>query len=130
MPSLLSPDSVDAAWTVVGLCADWCDACRGYRPQFAAFAASTSEARFVWLDVEDDADWVDDIDIETFPTLLVLNRAQPVFFGPVLPRVEVIERTLASLRAQSAPRPISPAGGVAAIEALAARVSTLPAAAT
>lgn len=98
MPTLLSPRDALAEWTVVSLCADWCDTCRAYQPSFADAAGRTAGARFVWLDVEDDADWVEALEIETFPTLLVIRARQPLFFGPVLPHADVVERTLAALQ--------------------------------
>lgn len=85
-------------WTVVCLCAEWCRTCEGYETEFARHAADSGEARHVWIDVEDDEDLVGDIDIETFPTLLVLQGDKPVFFGPVLPHIDVVDRTLRAAR--------------------------------
>ena len=53
------------------LCAAWCGTCRDYRAGFDALAAHFPEARFLWLDVEDDAELLDDYEVETFPTLLI-----------------------------------------------------------
>jgi thioredoxin 1 len=127
MPTLLSPPDAGAEWTVVSLCADWCDTCRAYQPSFADAAGRSAGARFVWLDVEDDADWVDALEIETFPTLLVIRSRRPLFFGPVLPQVEVVERTLAALRSADpqAARPALGSADAAALAALAARLETL-----
>jgi thioredoxin-like negative regulator of GroEL len=94
--------SSEAAWTVVCLCAEWCATCRDYRQAFEAYAARTGAVRHVWIDIEDAAGWLGDLDVETLPTLLVLRDAQPLFFGAVLPHVDVIERTLRALRAHGA----------------------------
>lgn len=80
--------------TVVCLCAEWCNACREYRRQFAQRAARADDALHLWVDIEDEADALGDLDIETFPTLLVLHRDRPTFFGPVLPQVEIIDSLL------------------------------------
>ncbi len=96
MPQTLAP-SPDAAWTVVCLCAEWCGTCRDYRRAFETRARGRSDAAHVWLDLEDDADWLGDIDVETLPTLLVLHGERPMFFGPVLPHIDVVDRTLRAL---------------------------------
>lgn len=83
--------------TVICLCADWCGACREYRLVFNALAASFPACRFVWMDVEDEADTVGDLDIETFPTLLVSCADQLLFAGPVLPRAADCRRLIESL---------------------------------
>ena len=52
----------------------------------------------MWVDIEDDDELVGDLDIETFPTLLVGTTGQQVlFFGPILPSPELLERLLARL---------------------------------
>ncbi len=57
-----------------------------------------SDAVHVWLDIEDDSDWLGDIDLETLPTLLVLHGDRPMFFGPVLPYLDIVDRTLRALK--------------------------------
>ena len=96
MPLTLAPNP-DAAWTVVCLCAEWCGTCRDYRRAFEARARERSDAMHVWVDLEDDADWLGDIDVETLPTLLVLHGERPMFFGAVLPHIDVVDRTLRAL---------------------------------
>jgi hypothetical protein len=98
MPHVLSSGPADAVWTVVCLCADWCGTCRDYRAAFERRARERDDARHVWLDIEDDSDWLGDLDVETLPTLLVLQGDRPVFFGPVLPNVDIVDRTLRALR--------------------------------
>jgi thioredoxin-like negative regulator of GroEL len=84
-------------WTVVCLCAEWCDTCREYRRLFDQRAARANDALHLWVDIEDDADVLGDLDIETFPTLLVLHGQRPRFFGPILPQIEVIDGLLRTL---------------------------------
>lgn len=83
---------------VACLCAAWCGTCREYAQTLEALAARHPELCFVWVDIETHADWLDDHDIENFPTLLVQDAGQPAgqarFFGPVLPAVGILERML------------------------------------
>lgn len=86
------------AWWVICLCADWCGTCREYRPLFDGLAREHPDARFVWVDVEDEADLAGDLDVETFPTLLIADRTQARFLGPLLPQIPVLARLLTSLK--------------------------------
>ncbi len=86
---------------VACLCAAWCGTCRDYQPGFHALAARFPAARFLWIDVEDDADLVDDYDVENFPTLLIQRDDTVLFFGTMLPHLELLQRTLESFHAQT-----------------------------
>lgn len=96
-------------WIVACLCAAWCDTCTAFRAPFEAWAARHPDLCFVWVDIEDQADVVGDLDVENFPTLLMQFGAIVTFFGPVLPDVKLAERLLqaqiekseAELRAQA-----------------------------
>lgn len=81
-------------WIVACLCAAWCDVCRQFRPAFDALAARHPEHRFVWIDIEDEADIVGDFDVEDFPTLLIQRGDTVVFFGTVLPDAGQAQRLL------------------------------------
>jgi thioredoxin 1 len=85
-----------SAATVVVLCAAWCDACRTFRPEFDRLAHARRDTRFIWLDVEDEAALVGDIDVENFPTLAVFRGDVPVFFGVCLPQRAVIAKLIAA----------------------------------
>jgi thioredoxin 1 len=100
------PPPREPRWLVVCLCAEWCGTCRDYREPLRAVAASFPEDAFAWIDVEDEAELVGDLDIETFPTLLVLNGPQVLFYGPVLPDEEGLRRLLRALE-QNGPQPTS-----------------------
>jgi thioredoxin 1 len=101
------------SWSVICLCAAWCGACREYRAVFDALAARHPEMEFRWLDVEDEEDLVGDLDVETFPTLLVAEGSQPRFLGPLEPHGPVLERLLASLREAAAPVKAASAADIA-----------------
>jgi thiol-disulfide isomerase/thioredoxin len=86
-----------AEYEVICICAAWCDTCAEYRPGFFELAAQFPQAAFRWLDTEDDAEEVGDLEIENFPTLLVKRGAQTLFFGPQPPSHEVLRRLLQTL---------------------------------
>jgi len=81
-------------WIVACLCAAWCDVCRQFQPAFDALAARHPDKRFVWVDVEDEADIVGDFDVENFPTLLMQRGDTVAFFGTVLPDAGQANRLL------------------------------------
>lgn len=86
---------------VVCLCADWCGTCREYRPGFEALARQWPDAGFHWVDVEEEADWIGDFDVENFPTLLIQRGDVVLFFGTMLPQHGLLQRTLETLTALS-----------------------------
>ena len=88
-------------FTVVGLCAAWCDTCASFRETFEDLAGRRPEATFVWVDIEDDAALAGDIDVENFPTLAVFHRTRAIHFGVSLPHGGVVDRLLDSLNAAS-----------------------------
>jgi thioredoxin-like negative regulator of GroEL len=81
-------------WVVACLCAAWCGTCGGYRAAFEGLAARHPDKVFVWIDIEDQADVVGDLDVENFPTLLLQREDTVAFFGTMLPDPAVAERLL------------------------------------
>ena len=100
-----APDRSDATWWVVCLCAEWCGVCREWRATFEQQARVHPQLRFAWVDVEDEADAMGEVDVETFPTVLVGRGDEALFLGPVLPSGAGLARLLASLLAQ--PQPVA-----------------------
>ena len=88
-------------WWVVCLCAQWCGVCREYRSAFEALARDWPQVRFEWVDVEDEEDVVGDVDVETFPTILIADGAAARFLGALLPQTQVLVRMLQSLQKDS-----------------------------
>jgi hypothetical protein len=100
-PAAFSPSGT---WTVACLCAAWCRTCDAVRPHFEARAAAHTHLMHRWIDIEDEADAIGDLDIETFPTLLVVRDGVPLFFGPVLPKPEAVDALIAALIEDPTPR--------------------------
>ena len=99
------------------LCAQWCGTCRDYRPLFEQLQTEFAGARFVWVDVEDEASLVDPIDVEDFPTLLIASTGQARFFGTLTPHLETLRRLV-----QSQVESPAPAHPDAAVQALTQRL--------
>lgn len=89
--------SAPSTGVVVCLCAEWCGVCREFRAVFDAAAQAHPDFRFRWLDVEDEAELLGDLDIETFPTLVILDADALQFAGPVVPQAAHLERLLRSV---------------------------------
>ena len=97
--------------------------CRQYEVEFRALQQQFPQVRFVWLDVEDGEELVGDLDVETFPTLLIAHQDRPMFLGPLLPQIKVLERLLASLQEAQAASPGLPAEAAALWRRIAAQLA-------
>jgi thioredoxin 1 len=86
--------AADAGQLAVCLCAAWCDTCDLYRPTFERAAEQFPEARFIWLDIEDQEELLGSLDVENFPTLLVAVQNEVRFFGTLTPQPETLVRML------------------------------------
>ncbi len=111
---------------VACLCAAWCGSCRDYRPLFDELAAQfAGQADFRWVDIEDEADRLGDLDIENFPTLLIATGDTVHFLGPVAPQAGTAARLIRSALAGE----VDAEGGEAGVSEvpadLAARVRAL-----
>jgi len=93
----------DGNWVVACLCAAWCDTCNTYRSKFAELASIHPEQRFVWIDIEDQAEFVGDLDIDNFPTLLMQHENVVSFFGTTLPDLILADRLLRAQLEKSPP---------------------------
>jgi thioredoxin 1 len=88
-------------WIVACLCANWCNTCTAYRAAFEKLAGRHPDKHFVWIDIEDQADVVGELDVDNFPTLLIQRGDTVAFFGTVLPDAALAERLLAAQLASS-----------------------------
>ena len=120
---LPSPSTAAATLLVACLCAQWCRTCDAYRDTLAATRDAMRRAhpeatlRFVWVDIEDESDLVGELDIEDFPTILIARDADVLFFGPVMPHAQTLDRLVRSALEHPA---------VLARETLAPDVAALP----
>ena len=61
-------------------------------------ARYTAQADFVWVDIEDQAQLLDQVDVDNFPTVLISDTTQVYFWGTLLPHAatasQLIERVL------------------------------------
>ena len=113
-----------ADWQVICLCAEWCGVCREWHEAFAALRERYPQVAFAWIDVEDEADAMGDVDVETFPTLLVAQGDRARFLGPVQPSAAQVSRVLDGFLADPHGGRDAPAPAGALLERLRAR--TLP----
>jgi hypothetical protein len=98
--------SANQALWVVCLCAQWCHVCEDYRIRFEqvrlSVIADYPRCQFLWIDVEDQADMLEPLDIDNFPTLLLAMGADPRFLGVITPQVQTLERLVRSAAAEPA----------------------------
>lgn len=110
------PDEDDAGtdgdWLVACLCAEWCGSCRDYRATFEQVARERPGWRFTWVDIEDESDALSafDLDIESFPSVLVARGAELRFLGALLPHAGTLTRTLDAARRDGLQAPASEQG--------------------
>jgi thioredoxin 1 len=114
---------------VACLCAQWCGVCRDYVDVFEQVRAQFSaQCAFTWIDIEDEADLLDGVDVENFPTLLLARGEEPLFFGTITPHAQTLERLVrGALAGDLAPLTGSGPGSseeqLHELQALASRVS-------
>ncbi|MCK9684277.1 thioredoxin family protein [Scleromatobacter humisilvae] len=112
---------------VACLCAQWCRTCDAYRDTLAATRDAMRRGhpdaamRFVWVDIEDESELVGDLDIEDFPTILLARGDQVLFFGPVLPHAQTLDRLVRNALDTDLP-PLSTAALAEDVRALPARL--------
>lgn len=90
-------------WHVICLCAAWCGVCREWQPVLRDFARSHPHLQVAWVDVEDEDDAMGDVEVETFPTLLIAHGAQARFLGPIAPSAAQLARLVERLQAEAEP---------------------------
>ena len=100
---------------VVCLCAAWCRLCDDYAAVMERVMAEPGPRgvllRQHWVDIEDEAELVGDVDVETFPTLILIGPEGVRFAGPVAPHADTLRRLLlAAVEAAGTAKPLSPVG--------------------
>ena len=96
--------AADERFVVICLCAQWCGTCRDYRAGFESLAAGFDGVDFRWLDIEDDAEALGDIDVENFPTIFVRRGDSVLFFGTLLPHLNTLRRLIETFAEQTPPQ--------------------------
>lgn len=83
---------------VACLCAAWCRLCDEYTHVIeqvsGEFERDGVTLRWHWIDIEDEAELLGDFDVETFPTIVVVDPAAVRFAGPLTPQVDTLRRVL------------------------------------
>lgn len=92
------------------LCAGWCRLCDGYAAVLAEAVAvlrqTRPELQLHWIDIEDESELVGDLEVETFPTLVLVQGPDTLFAGTLTPQLATLLRVLRAAldgRAQGAP---------------------------
>ncbi|MGL1834354.1 thioredoxin family protein [Rhodocyclaceae bacterium SMB388] len=94
-----SPRSV----LTIALCAEWCGTCREFRTVLEGLAATYPEIAFCWIDIEDDAEIVGNLEMESFPALLLVRDGVPLYFGTTLPTETAVVPLLRTVSRSAAP---------------------------
>lgn len=105
LASMREPSSDSSAHSspvllVACLCARWCRTCEAYRATLQEVRAELrrtrahARLRFVWIDIEDEAALIGDLDIENFPTILLARDDQGLFLGTVTPHAAALGRLI------------------------------------
>jgi len=97
---------------VAALCVSWCSTCTEFRAAFDALAAQRPAVRFVWLDVEDDAELCGDVEVANFPTILAFRGERILHYGITVPLIGVVARLIDELALrregrQEVPEPVT-----------------------
>jgi thioredoxin 1 len=121
----MAPTVPPTRWRLACLCAAWCRLCDAYEPVLRQVAAEWGAVggglQLHWIDIEDEAELVGDFEVETFPTLVVLDDDRVRFAGPLTPQADTLRRVLRATIDDLAPdAAITPVG--AEVEAFAARL--------
>jgi len=116
---------------VACLCAQWCRTCDAYRETLVALRDTMrvvhpeAPMRFVWVDIEDESELIGDLDIEDFPTILLARDERVLFFGPVMPHAQTLDRLVRNAITEHATPPPGHAR-TADVLALPARLASHP----
>lgn len=79
---------------VVCFCAAWCGTCRDFQQLFDVLGRDHPQATFRWIDIEDEPEWLGDLDLETFPALVILRDGAVRFAGAVPPVAAPLARLI------------------------------------
>lgn len=102
-PALIARINWQPEATIVAcFCAAWCDQCGNYKAIFNEVASQNKDHIFVWIDIEDNPEYLGTEDIENFPTICVQNGSGNLFFGAQLPFASHLQGLIQTLNTQGA----------------------------
>lgn len=105
----------DVAIHIACLCAAWCRLCGEYTAVFrqvaAVSAAQGVALRWHWIDIEDEADLVGEFNVESFPTLVIVDPSAMRFAGAITPHAQTLSSLLRVTVIDAAPGQTWPAVG-------------------
>ncbi len=80
----VAPEFDGVLW-VACLCAEWCHICRDMRPNLTVDSRLSSKVRLLWVDIEQHADLLGELEVEQFPSYLIAKDSEVLLFaqGPV-----------------------------------------------
>lgn len=84
----------ETQYAVVCYCAAWCRTCQGFEQQLQSLEQKYPQHCFIWVDVEEHDELLIEDELEDFPTILIQNKKGTLFYGPLLPYAEHIDRLL------------------------------------
>ncbi len=96
-PALRSRLKENTGLVVACYCAAWCDTCTEYRPDFALLAEQWPQHTFVWIDIEESPELLDEDDVENFPTVLIQGPNGNLFYGTMLPYISHLARLISHM---------------------------------
>lgn len=100
----------DDLW-VICLCAQWCDICRRMQASLQQKHWLPPMVNWLWVDIEEHADLLGDLEVETFPTYLIGRHDEVLLYapGPTLPDAiasYVMPYVSGRVAAAAAPEPV------------------------
>ncbi len=79
--TLLQVSSQEDLW-VICLCAQWCGICRQMQASLLQEQRFLPMVRWLWVDIEEHANLLGDLEVETFPTYLIGRRGEVLLYAP------------------------------------------------
>lgn len=74
-------------------CASWCGVCRELQQEWLN---SPLPFKNHWVDIEEYADHLGELEFENFPCLAIFENTEPVFLGSSLPKLNMIQKLVTS----------------------------------
>ena len=79
---------------ILVVCADWCSVCSGYKVTLNDLSGFDIN----WIDINDFESLTDEIEVETFPTVIIFNGVDVLFLGAVEPNIKALTSLLSAVK--------------------------------